>query len=159
MVTASNPFFLPVADEALEKGYVELLRAGIADKPLFVSLNPHVYDSPDEWGWVLAEITLTLATHYSADGMLDENAVIAAVTEGYKEWLRKYLASAAAKPKAPAKGKVKAPAKTLAKAEAAAPSEPKARAKPASKSAKTAAKPAARLAGKAAAGRKGARKA
>ena len=154
MVSAFNPFFLPVADEALEKGYVEVLRAGLADKPLFVSLHRHVFDTPDRWGQVLAEITLNLAMLYSADGELSENAVIATITESYKDWLRKYLASTAAKPKAPAKGNTKVPAqsvaKPLTKAKAAAPAKMKARAKPA--------KPAARLAGKAMAGRKGARK-
>ncbi len=135
MASASNPFFLPVADEALDKGYVELLRAGLAEKPLFTSLNPHVYSTPDQWGWVLAEITLSLATHYSAGGERSENDVIAAVTEGYKEWLRKYLASASAKPKAP-KGKAKGLTKGLTKAPPkAAPAKLKARAKPAAKSA------------------------
>ncbi len=164
MVSASNPFFLPVADEAIEKGYVELLRAGFADKPLFVSLNRRVFDAPDKWGRVLAKITLNLATLYSAEGELSEDALVA-ITDGYHESLGNYLALAASKTKAPAKGKTKGPAKGLtmtpakakakAKAKAAAPAKLKARAKPASKSAKSAA----RSAGKAMAGRKGARKA
>jgi Domain of unknown function (DUF5076) len=159
MVSAFNPYHtLPVADEALDRGGVELLRAGLADKRLFVSLHRHALETPDRWGDVLAEITLNLAALYAANGDHTEDAVIAAVAAGYRDALRNYVASSAAKPKAPAKGKArtsaKTPAKPLTKAKAAAPAKLKARAKPASKPAK----PAARLAGKATAGRKGARK-
>jgi hypothetical protein len=147
MVSALNPFFLPVADEALEKGYVELLRAGLADKPLFVSLNRHVYDTPDGWGEVLAKITLNLAALYSADGEFTENEVIAAVAEQYRDFLRTYLASAA-KPSKSARPLGKAPAR-----KGTALAKPKAKVKAPAK-----AKSAAKSVSKAVAGRKGARR-
>jgi hypothetical protein len=94
MVSAFNPYnTLPVADEALDLGGVELVRAGFADKRLFVSLHRHAIETPDKWGEVLAEITLNLATLYSADGTLTENDVIAAVASGFRDSLRTYLAS------------------------------------------------------------------
>jgi hypothetical protein len=113
MVSASNPFFLPVADEALEKGYVELLRAGFADKPLFASLNRQAFGTPEGWGEVLAKITLNLAALYSADGEFTENAVIAAVAGEYRDFLRSYVEAAAsgAKPAKSAKPLGKMPAK------------------------------------------------
>jgi hypothetical protein len=158
MVSAFNPYnTLPVADEALDRGGVELLRAGLADKRLFVSLHRHAIDTPDRWGEVLAEITMNLATLYAAEGGLSENEVIAAVAGGFRDSLRNYLTSSApevkgAKPaksarplgKAPAR-KGKALAKTKAKVKA--PAKAKAATKSASKSAT-----------KAVAGRKGARR-
>jgi hypothetical protein len=162
MVSAFNPYHtLPVADEALDRGGVELLRAGLADKRLFVSLRRNAFDTPDRWGEVLAEITLNLATLYAADGEHTEDAVIAAVGAGFGEAMRSYLATSGTKSaksktpakgpvKAPAKGKAKTPGKALTKTKATAPAKLKARAKPASKPSKPAAK--------AMAGRKGARK-
>jgi hypothetical protein len=142
MVSGSNPFFLPVADEALEEGYVELLRGGLAGKRLFVSLNPQVFDTPEQWGNVLAEITLNIATLYSADGELSEDEAIKAVTYRYGDFLRSYLESGApaAKPaksarplgKAPAR-KSKAPAKSPAKSKAVVKTPLKTKTNPASK--------------------------
>jgi hypothetical protein len=159
MVSAFNPYnTLPVADEALDRGGVELLRAGFADKRLFVSLHRHAIDTPDRWGEVLAEITLNLATLYSADGELTENDVIAAVAAGFRDSLRTYLASSSAeekgtapatprksaRPKMPTRTPVKGKTKVLAKSKAKVKTPAKAKAK--SKSAS-----------KAVAGRKGAR--
>jgi hypothetical protein len=142
MVSASNPYFLPVADEALEEGYVELLRAGLAGKRLFVSLNRQVLEKPEQWGNVLAEITLNVAALYSADGELSEDEAIKAVTYRYGDFLRTYLASAGAeaKPvksarplgKTPAK-KGKMPAKSPVKSKAPVKTPLKAKAKSASK--------------------------
>jgi Domain of unknown function (DUF5076) len=122
MISAFNPYnTLPVADEALDVGGVELLRAGFADKRLFVSLHRHAIETPDRWGEVLAEITLNLATLYAANGDLSENQVIAAVAAGFRDSLRKYVESSVpagkgtARPKAPAKRKAKVLAKSMVK--------------------------------------------
>jgi hypothetical protein len=154
MVSAFNPYHtLPVADEALDKGGVEVLRAGLADKRLFVSLHRHAIETPDRWGEVLAEITLNLATLYSANGELAENEVIAAVATGFRDSLRKYVGSSApagkgtARRKLPAKAPAKRKAKVLAKS--------KAKVKMPLKKAKSLAK--SKSASKAAAGRKSAR--
>jgi Domain of unknown function (DUF5076) len=162
MISAFNPYnTLPVADEALEVGGVELLRAGFANKKLFVSLHRHAIETPDRWGNVLAEITLNLATLYSANGGLTENEVIAEVATGYRDALRKYLESspvpeaparpakstAAKSARPPGKAPVKK-AKVLAKSKAKVKAPAKAKAKPAVKS---------KSASKAVAGRKGVR--
>jgi hypothetical protein len=167
MISAFNPYnTLPVADEALDLGGVELLRAGFAENRLFVSLHGHAIETPDRWGTVLAEITLNLATLYAANGDFTENGVIAEVAAGYRDALRKYLewASEAAPKAEPGKSTPpksarplgKAPAKkakVLAKSKAKVKTPAKAKAKPLAK------KPAAKSksASKAPAGRNGAR--
>jgi hypothetical protein len=162
MISAFNPYnTLPVADEALNLGGMELLRAGFADKRLFVSLHRHAIETPDRWGEVLAEITLNLATLYAANGDFTENEVIAEVAAGFRDALRKYLGSESkAVPKRkPGKSAPVKPARPLGKAPA---KKPKVLAKSKAKiktSAKAKAKPVAnsKSASKAAAGRKGAR--
>jgi hypothetical protein len=128
MVSAFNPYnTLPVADEALEKGGVELLRAGLADGELFVTLRSP-FPKPDEWGDVLAEITVNLAQLYAENGDFSKNEVIAAVAAGYRDSLREYVGSSAPAgkgtagrkmpSKAPAKGKAKVLSKSKAKVKA-----------------------------------------
>jgi hypothetical protein len=133
MVSAFNPYnTLPVADEALDLGGVELLRAGFADKRLFVSLHRHAIETPDQWGEVLAEVTLNLATLYSANGDFTENDVIAAVAAGFRDSLRQYLESSpspAGKGTARSKAPTKAPSKMPAKGKAKVLAKSKAKAK------------------------------
>jgi hypothetical protein len=157
MVSAFNPYnTLPVADEALDRGGVELLRVGLADEELFITLRSP-FQKPDEWGWVLADITRHLADHYSANSDLTEDDVVTAVAQAFAQSLRNFVAlasssgtqtkwarpakSARPRAKAPAKGKARALAKSKTKVRT--PAKVKAKAKPASK---------------AVAGRKGARR-
>jgi hypothetical protein len=150
MSSAFTPYnTLPVADEALDKGGTELLRAGLADKRLFVSLHRNALDEPERWGEVLAEITLNLAVLFSSDGMLTEDFVIAAVAGGYRDALRNYLSSEAnggkpeksksmkSKPVKSAKPGLKpvkkAKAVTKSKAPVKTPAKVKAKSKPAGK--------------------------
>jgi Domain of unknown function (DUF5076) len=184
MVSAFNPYnTLPVADEALDLGGVELLRAGFADKRLFVSLHRHAIDTPDRWGEVLAEVTLNLATLYSADGAMTENDVIAAVAAGFRDALRTYLSSSpdepaektrpkpskstpskskpvkSTRPKMPARTPVTGKTKALAKSKAKVKAPLKAKAKSLSNKSLSNKSPAkkSKSASKAVAGRKGAR--
>jgi hypothetical protein len=169
MVSAFNPYdTLPVADEALEKGGVELLRAGLADKRLFVSLRRHALEKPEQWGEVLAEMTLNIAMLYAAEGEAGENEMIGAVAAGYRDWLRAYLEQAGRpagktarkmpvkKAKPTAKPTAKAPVKTPAKALPRSAATSKVLAKTATKT-PTKAPAKAKSASKAAAARKGAR--
>ncbi len=151
-----NPYdTLPVADEALDRGGVELLRAGLAKEELFVTVR-RAFETPDQWGGVLADITLHLAAIYSADSDLTKDNVIAIVAETFARSLRgvvtsspgaakKARAAKSVRPKAPAKAKAKVPARSKAKVKA--PAKVKAKTRPASKSAS-----------RDIAGRKGARK-
>jgi hypothetical protein len=145
---AFNPYdTLPVADEALDRGGVELLRAGLADEELFITVR-HVFETPDQWGGVLADIALHIAALYSADSDLTKDNVIAIVAQTFAQSLRKVVTLSppaakrakpgkSARPAAPAKRRVQAGSKAKPKA------KPKSASKPASK---------------AIAGRKGARK-
>jgi hypothetical protein len=157
MVSAFNPYnTLPVADEALDRGGVELLRVGLADEELFITLRGH-FQKPDQWGLVLADITRHLADHYSANSDLAEDKVVTVVAQAFAQSLRKFVAPASplgtaragpaksARPRArgPTKGKAGVLAKSKTKAPTSAKAKAKAKAKPARK---------------AVAGRKGARR-
>jgi hypothetical protein len=154
---AFNPYnTLPVADEALDRGGVELLRVGLADEELYITLRSP-FQKPDQWGRVLADVTRHLADHYSANSDWTKDNVVAAVTQAFAQSLRKSAASASpagtqmegARPAKSARPSAKAPtkgkARVLAKSKTKAPTPAKAKAK-------------AKLASKAVAGRKGARR-
>jgi Domain of unknown function (DUF5076) len=142
-MSAFNPYLtLPVEDEALEKGGVELLRVGLADKKFFMSVRSPNSGKPEEWGRVLAGITLRLAKDYAANGDLTENEAIAAVAAGFRDSLRDYVESSSSAARAPRAKSVrplgKAPAKKgkgLAKSKTSAktPAKVKAASKSASK--------------------------
>ena len=143
---AFNPYdTLPVADEALDKGGVELLRAGLADEELYVTVR-RAFETPDQWGAVLADITLHLAALYSQDGDLTKDNVIAIVAQGFAQSLGPVVKSSAKGKSARPLGKAPArKGKGLAKSTAKVKTPAKAKA-------------AARSASKAVAGRKGARR-
>jgi hypothetical protein len=148
---AFNPYdTLPVADEALDKGGVELLRAGLAEEELYVTVR-RVFEKPDQWGAVLADITLHLAALYSQDSDLTKDNVIAIVAQGFAQSLGPAVKSSTkgtARPGKSARPLGKTPAKkgkALAKTKAKVKTPAKAKA-------------AARSASKAVAGRKGARR-
>jgi hypothetical protein len=151
MVSAFNPYnTLPVADEALDRGGVELLRAGLADEELHVTVR-RAFEEPHQWGAVLADITLHLAALYSADGDLTKDNVIAIVAQGFAQSLGPVVKSSARGTAGPAKSTRplgKAPAK-----KGKAPAKSKAKVKAPAK-----AKSSAKSASKAVAGRKGARR-
>jgi Domain of unknown function (DUF5076) len=149
---AFNPYdTLPVADEALDKGGVELLRAGLAEQELYVTVR-RAFEKPDRWGGVLADVTLHLAALYSQDGDLTKDNVIALVAQTYGQALRKFVASAGRRrPAKAAPRPAKTPgrkAKALARSKAKPTAGLKARSRTAAKR---------KSAGKAVAGRKGRR--
>jgi hypothetical protein len=149
---AFNPYdTLPVADEALDKGGVELLRAGLAEQELYVTVR-RAFEKPERWGGVLADVTLHLAALYSQDGDLTKDNVIALVAQTYGQALRKFVASAERRrPAKAAPRAAKTPgrkAKALARSKAKPTAGLKARSRTAAKK---------KSAGKAVAGRKGRR--
>jgi hypothetical protein len=74
---------LPVPEEALTRGGVELLRVAMIDNELYVSIRPGFKD-PADWGDVLAEITRRLGVLYDmADSGFTEADVVVAVEEAY----------------------------------------------------------------------------
>jgi hypothetical protein len=112
---AFNPYdTLPVADEALEGGGVELLRVGLrlSDQELFITLRSP-FQKPDQWGWVLADVTRHLADLYAANSDLTEDNVIAAVAQSFAQTLRGVVSSSP--PAAKATGRAKPTKPTPAK--------------------------------------------
>jgi hypothetical protein len=122
-----NPYdMLPVADEALDKGGVELLRAGLAEEALYVSVR-RGFEKPDRWGGVLAEVTRRVAALYAESGDLSGKDVIGRVAMAYERALGIAKARATGRKRKPARapgkrprggrvtGRTKAPAKLKAR--------------------------------------------
>jgi len=111
---------LPIPGEVLDKGGVEMLRAGVVDEKLFVTARSAFAD-PAYWGYVLADMTRRLATLYAAEGEFAEAEVRAAIAGTFAASLRTPEAGAARKPvrrrtaksaAKPARSRIKAPAKS-----------------------------------------------
>jgi hypothetical protein len=77
---------LPIPNDALDKGGVEMLRAGVVDEELFVTAR-RAFADPAPWGCVLADITRRLATLYAAEGDFTEANVSAAIARAFEESL------------------------------------------------------------------------
>lgn len=90
---------LPISNDVLDKGGVELLRAGVVDEELFIAAR-RVFAEPAHWGWVLADVTRRLATLYAAESDLAESKVIAAIAGAFAKSLR---ASGTGTPRKPVK--------------------------------------------------------
>jgi Domain of unknown function (DUF5076) len=74
---------LPIPEEALTRGGVELLRVAMIDEKLYVSIRPGFKD-PADWGDVLAEITRRLGVLYDmADTGFNGADTTVAVEEAY----------------------------------------------------------------------------
>lgn len=86
---------LPISNDALDKGGVELLRAAIVDEELFVTVRHEAFPGPGPWGFVLADIVRRLALHYAAEGKATEAEVTAAVVDSFEHSFRGLGASGA----------------------------------------------------------------
>jgi Domain of unknown function (DUF5076) len=74
---------LPISNDALDKGGVELLRAALVDEELFIVARRYVFPGPGPWGLVLADIARRLASLYAADGQFTEGQVTAAIADSF----------------------------------------------------------------------------
>jgi len=92
---------LPIPNDALDKGGVELLRAGVVEEELFVTAR-RVFADPEHWGYALADVTRRLASLYAAEGDFTEANVTAVIAGAFAKSLAKSLrtpeAGAARKP-------------------------------------------------------------
>jgi hypothetical protein len=105
---------LPISNHALDKGGVELLRAGVVDEELFVTARRVAFPEPAHWGWVLADITRRLASLYAADGTFSEADVSAAIVSSFARSFRSSGADAVRLPSSHAvEGKVAKQAKSV----------------------------------------------
>jgi hypothetical protein len=121
---------LPIPNDALDKGGVEMLRAGVVDEELFVTAR-RAFAEPAHWGYVLADITRRLATLYAVEGDFTEAKVSAAIAGAFAHSLR---LSGTAKPagrRATPASRTKPAPRTKAKSKSKPPAPSKrARAKP-----------------------------
>ena len=121
---------LPIPNDALDKGGVEMLRAGVVAEELFVTAR-RAFAEPAHWGYVLADITRRLATLYAVEGDFTEAKVSAAIAGAFARSLK---LSGAAKPagrRATPASRTKPAPRTKAKSKSKPPAPSKrARAKP-----------------------------
>src|SRR6267378_800273 len=73
---------LVIPNEALDKGGVEILRAGLVDDELYVSAL-RAFDDPATWGEVLGDIARRLGTIFAAEGDLSEKEALAAIASAF----------------------------------------------------------------------------
>jgi hypothetical protein len=104
---------LALPNEALEKGGLEILRAGLIDDELYVTAR-RVFKDPATWGEVLGEIARRIAMVHSLDQTdLTEQEIITEIVEAFASEMG---LAAKATPKAKPAAKRAAPArKTSAK--------------------------------------------
>jgi len=73
---------LVIPNDALDKGGMEILRAGLVDDELYVTAR-RVFKDPSTWGEILGEITQRLGRIYAAEGEYKAKEVIAAIENAY----------------------------------------------------------------------------
>jgi len=80
-----NPIYHARAlpDYALDRGGVEMLRAGIVDEEL-VPTARRAFDDPAHWGALLADVVRRLATIYAAETKRTEAAVSATIANAFR---------------------------------------------------------------------------
>ena len=99
---------LALPEQALENGGLEILRLGIIDDELYVSALP-AFQSPAQWGEVLAEVTSRLGAIYAAQktGLSKKDATV--------QIAEAFVAEMGARPVKAAKAKGRAVKKTARK--------------------------------------------
>jgi hypothetical protein len=73
---------LVIPNDALDKGGVEILRAGLVNDELYVTAR-RVFVDPATWGEVLADITRRLARIHATEGGHKEKEVLAAIESAF----------------------------------------------------------------------------
>ena len=102
---------LALPEQALENGGLEILRLGIVDDELYVSTLP-AFQSPAQWGEVLAEVANRLGAIYAAQTPgLSKKDVIVQIVEAFAAEMGARPVKAAKTKKKPAKK----PAKKIAR--------------------------------------------
>ena len=91
---------LPIANDALDRGGVEPLRAGLVAEELFITAR-QVLAEPAQWGYVLADITRRPAALYAAENDFTEAKVSTAIAETFARSLRSGAGAAPTRAKRP----------------------------------------------------------
>ena len=105
---------LVIPTEALDKGGLEILRAGLIDDELYVTARP-TFDHPSVWGEVLADITRRISQLYTGDGKYTRKDALAAISGAYAADLGAPVISEPRKPRASARKTTKRKSKTVTK--------------------------------------------
>lgn len=121
-ILESKPVYqaLMLPNEALDKGGIEILRAGLIDGELYVTAR-RTFRDPSEWGEVLADIARRLALLYSAEGEFEEAEAVAMIESAFAADMgapkvrKRAGATAAVKRKAPPRERKKTAAKSAPK--------------------------------------------
>src|SRR5262249_9453457 len=81
---ADKPIYdaLVIPNDALKKGGVEILRAGLIDDELYVSARA-AFDDPGIWGEALGEVARRIARLYAAGGRLSHRDALAAIAGAF----------------------------------------------------------------------------
>jgi hypothetical protein len=97
---SNHPIYdaLPISNDALDKGGVELLRAAVVDQELFIAARRDAFVGHATWGLVLADIARRLASLYAADGRLTEAEVTTAIADAFAWSFRRLGADTARYP-------------------------------------------------------------
>ena len=107
---------LALPEQALEKGGLEILRAGIVEDELYVSALP-AFKAPGQWGEVLADIARRLGAIYAAQmpGMTKKDVTVQIAEAFVADMGAKPVKAVAAKPRAAKKPVKKIVKKTTRK--------------------------------------------
>jgi len=73
---------LVIPEEALHRGGVEILRAGLMSDELYVAARP-AFDDPALWGEVLADITRRIARLYEAEGKFTHRQALGTIESAF----------------------------------------------------------------------------
>jgi hypothetical protein len=88
---------LVIPNEALDRGGMEILRAGLVDDELYVTAR-RVFKDPATWGEILGEITQRLGRIYAAEGEYKAKEVIAAIENAFAAEMGAPIAAPGRKP-------------------------------------------------------------
>ncbi|MES1154956.1 MAG: DUF5076 domain-containing protein [Pseudorhodoplanes sp.] len=73
---------LQIPSNARDKGGIEVLRAGVVDGGLHVTLR-RAFNDPQAWGILLADVARQVARVYAQEGDNEENDVITRIREAF----------------------------------------------------------------------------
>ena len=93
---------LVIPNDALDKGGVEILRAGLIKDELYVTARP-AFDDPAMWGEVLGDITRRIARLYAAGGKYTQKDALVAIEGAYAADLGAPVIAERRKSRAPAR--------------------------------------------------------
>jgi hypothetical protein len=73
---------LVIPNEALDKGGIEILRAGLIDDDLYVTAR-RAFKDPATWGAVLADVTRRVAKIFANEGEFSNKETLAAIMSAF----------------------------------------------------------------------------